>query len=74
MLCRTRSRPSDLAIQWDLPAELATIEGWFPNPYGGSEPIYAATARLADWVHDNTESHLPPLLRRFEVRRITVHG
>jgi hypothetical protein len=48
--------PNDLAIQWDLPTELATIEGWFPNPYGGVEPIYAATARLADWVHDDAES------------------
>jgi hypothetical protein len=47
--------PSDLAIQWDLPTELATIEGWFPNPYGGVEPIYAATARLAEWVHDDAE-------------------
>jgi hypothetical protein len=47
--------PSDLAIQWDLPTELATIEGWFPNPYGGVEPIFAATARLAHWVHDDAE-------------------
>ena len=46
---------SDLAIQWDLPTELATIEGWFPNPYGGLEPIYAATARLADWVDDDAD-------------------
>ena len=46
---------SDLAIQWDLPTELATIEGWFPNPYGGVEPILAATARLAHWVHDEAE-------------------
>jgi len=42
--------PSDLAIQWDLPTELATIEGWFPHSYGGVEPIFAATARLAHWV------------------------
>ena len=47
--------PSDLAIQWDLPTELATIEGWFPNPYGGVEPIFAATARLAHWIHDDAE-------------------
>ena len=47
--------PGDLAIQWDLPTELATIEGWFPNPYGGFEPIFAATARLASWVHDDAE-------------------
>jgi len=45
----------DLAIQWDLPTELATIEGWFDNPYGGFEPIFAATARLASWVHDDAE-------------------
>lgn len=47
--------PSDLAVQWDLPTELATIEGWFPNPYGGVEPIFAATARVAQWVHDDAE-------------------
>ena len=47
--------PSDLAIQWDLPTELATIEGWFANPYGDVEPILAATARLAAWVHDDAE-------------------
>nr|WP_090274189.1 hypothetical protein [Mycolicibacterium komanii]CRL67098.1 hypothetical protein CPGR_00405 [Mycolicibacterium komanii] len=47
--------PGDLAIQWDLPTELATVEGWFPNPYGGLEPIFAASARLASWVHDDAE-------------------
>lgn len=47
--------PRDLAIQWDLPTELATIEGWFLNPYGGLEPIFAGTARLARWVHDDAE-------------------
>lgn len=47
--------PGDLAIQWDLPTELATVEGWFLNPYGGFEPIFAATARLASWVHDGAE-------------------
>ena len=47
--------PSDLAIQWDLPTELATIEDWLPNPHGGVEPIFAATARLAHWVHDDAE-------------------
>lgn len=46
---------ADLAIQWDLPTELATIEGWFPNPYGDVEPIYAATARLAQWVVDDVD-------------------
>lgn len=45
----------DLAIQWDLPVELATLEGWFPNPYPGPEAIFAATARLADRVHDEVE-------------------
>jgi methionine synthase II (cobalamin-independent) len=45
----------DLAIQWDLPTELATIEGWFPNPYAGVEPIFAATARLAQWVGDDAD-------------------
>jgi methionine synthase II (cobalamin-independent) len=47
--------PADLAVQWDLPTELATVEGWFPNPYGGVEPIFAATARVADWVHADAE-------------------
>lgn len=47
--------PKDLAIQWDLPTELATIEGWFPNPYAGAEAIFAATARLASWVHGDAE-------------------
>lgn len=46
---------SDLAIQWDLPTELATIEGWFPNPYADVEPILAATARLAGWIKDDVE-------------------
>jgi hypothetical protein len=47
--------PQDLAIQWDLPVELATLEGWFPNPYSGPETIFAATARLAHWIHDDAE-------------------
>ncbi len=46
---------TDLAVQWDLPTELATIEGWFPNPYGDVEPIFAATARLAHWLADDVE-------------------
>jgi methionine synthase II (cobalamin-independent) len=46
---------TDLAIQWDLPTELATIEGWFPNPYGGVEPIFAATSRIAQWVHSDAD-------------------
>ena len=46
---------ADLAIQWDLPTELATIEGWFPNPYGDVEPIFAATARIAQWVNDDVD-------------------
>lgn len=47
--------PADLAIQFDLPTELATVEGWFPNPYPDHEAIYAATARLAGWISDDTE-------------------
>ena len=47
--------PRDLAVQWDLPTELATVEGWFDNPYGGFEPIFAATARLASWIDDEAE-------------------
>ncbi|NDK90004.1 hypothetical protein GYA93_10480 [Gordonia desulfuricans] len=46
---------SDLAVQWDLPTELATIEGWFPNPYAGQEAIFTATARVADWVDEAAE-------------------
>jgi hypothetical protein len=45
----------DLVIQWDLPVEDATIEGWFPNPYNDFEEIFAATARPASWVHDDVE-------------------
>lgn len=45
----------DLVIQWDLPIEDATIEGWFPNPYRDFEEIYAVTARAASWVHDDVE-------------------
>ena len=45
----------DLAIQWDLPIEDATIEGWFPNPYNDFEEIYAATARPASWVREEVE-------------------
>lgn len=40
----------DLAVQWDLPTELATVEGWFANPFADHEAIFAATARAADWV------------------------
>ncbi len=47
--------PADLAIQWDLPTELATVEGWFENPYGSLEPVFAATARVADWVGPEAE-------------------
>jgi hypothetical protein len=45
----------DLAIQWDLPIEDATVEGWFPNPYNDFEEIFAATARVASWVHDDVD-------------------
>ncbi|MDS1112900.1 hypothetical protein RD149_03885 [Gordonia westfalica] len=45
----------DLAVQWDLPTELATVEGWFRNPYAGHEAIFAATARLASWIPDDAE-------------------
>ncbi|BBY61880.1 hypothetical protein [Mycolicibacterium helvum] len=47
--------PADLAIQWDLPTELATVEGWFDNPYGSLEPIFAATGRVGDWVRPEAE-------------------
>ncbi|MGH3580705.1 MAG: hypothetical protein ACRDUB_03910 [Mycobacterium sp.] len=45
----------DLVIQWDLPIEDATVEGWFPNPYDDFEQIYAAAARPASWAHDDVE-------------------
>lgn len=45
----------DLVIQWDLPVEDATVEGWFPNPYRDFEEIYEVTARPASWVHDDVE-------------------
>ena len=47
--------PRDLAIQWDLPTELATLEGWFDNPYPDAETIFANTARVAAWVHDDAD-------------------
>jgi hypothetical protein len=46
---------TDLAIQWDLPTELATVEGWFANPFPDHEAIFAATARAADWVAPDVE-------------------
>lgn len=45
----------DLVIQWDLPVEDATIEGWFPNPYRDVEEIYEVTARPASWVGEDVE-------------------
>jgi methionine synthase II (cobalamin-independent) len=45
----------DLVIQWDLPVEDATVEGWFPNPYRDFEEIYEVTARPASWVQDDVE-------------------
>ena len=47
--------PGDLAVQFDLPTELATVEGWFDNPYPDHEAIYAETARLTEWLDDATE-------------------
>ena len=66
--------PSDLAIQWDLPTELATIEGWFPNPYGGVRTDLRRNRAARRLGARRRRSHLPSLLRRFEVRRVTVHG
>jgi len=40
----------DLAVQWDLPIELATIQGWFPNPFDAEVPIYDAIAEISDWL------------------------
>ncbi|SIR98298.1 hypothetical protein [Williamsia sterculiae] len=45
----------DLAIQFDIPTELATVEGWFANPYPGNEAVFAATARLAAWVGEGAD-------------------
>ncbi|KAA0108053.1 hypothetical protein [Mycolicibacterium sp. P1-5] len=47
--------PTDLALQWDLPTELATFEGWFDNPYDSLEPILAATGRVGDWVRPEAQ-------------------
>ena len=55
MRSRPRSRTRTWSIQWDLPVEDATIEGWFPNPYRDFEEIFAVTARPASWVHDDVE-------------------
>ncbi len=53
MMSRSRSYTRSAAAREE--GVLATIEGWFPNPYRGCEPIFAATARLASWVHDDAE-------------------
>lgn len=45
----------ELAIQFDLPTEVATIERWFENPFPNAEAIYASVARLAAWVADDVE-------------------
>jgi hypothetical protein len=45
----------DLAVQFDLPTELATFEGWFPNPFRDREEILAATARLASWIQPEVD-------------------
>jgi Acyl-CoA dehydrogenase, N-terminal domain len=44
-----------LAIQYDLPTEVATIEGWFENPFPSPEAILESVARLADWVADDVD-------------------
>lgn len=45
----------ELSIQFDLPTELATVEGWFENPFPDHESIYASVARLASWVEDDVD-------------------
>jgi hypothetical protein len=45
----------ELAIQFDLPTEVATIEGWFENPFASHEAILESVARLAEWVEDDVE-------------------
>ncbi len=45
----------ELAIQWDLPTEVATIEGWFDNPFPSDEALLESIARLAAWVQDDVD-------------------
>lgn len=40
----------DLSIQWDLPIELATLQGWFPNPFADEAALLEGVARASDWV------------------------
>lgn len=47
--------PHELAVQWDLPTEVATIEGWFPNPFPDHESILEHVAELASWLDDPVE-------------------
>lgn len=40
----------ELSIQWDLPTELATIQGWFPNPFPNDAAVLESVARVSSWV------------------------
>jgi len=45
----------DLAVQWDLPIELATVQGWFPNPLGAEVEIYSAIAEISAWFPSDVD-------------------
>lgn len=40
----------ELSIQWDLPTELVTIQGWFPNPLPNKAAVYSTIAEVSSWV------------------------
>jgi hypothetical protein len=41
---------SELSIQWDLPIELTTFQGWFPNPFGTEDKVLETVATVGRWV------------------------
>ncbi|MBI1649092.1 hypothetical protein [Hyphomicrobium sulfonivorans] len=40
----------ELAIQWDLPTELVTVQGWFPNPLANLDSVFSTIAEVTSWV------------------------
>lgn len=46
---------NEISIQWDLPTELATIQGWFPNPLGSDEAVYETVKTVSSWIPDEVD-------------------
>lgn len=45
----------ELSIQWDLPTELVTVQGWFPNPLANEAAIYDTVAEVTSWVPEDVD-------------------